>query len=147
SAEVKTLAFLNYGAFFPTRDNSVGFSLSWEPFDWGRKKHEAAEKQRTVEQARNSRQDATNSVLLDVNDKYRALRQSRTQLRVSALAQETSIESLRVAKNRYAVDHVLLKDVLQGQVSLERSNSEYQQALLSFWNARADFERAMGEDQ
>ena len=147
SAEVKTLAFLNYGAFFPTRDNSVGFSLSWEPFDWGRKKHEAAEKQRTVEQARNSRQDAINSVLLDVNDKYRALRQSRTQLRVSALAQETSIESLRVAKNRYAVDHVLLKDVLQGQVSLERSNSEYQQALLSFWNARADFERAMGEDQ
>jgi hypothetical protein len=42
---------------------------------------------------------------------------------------------------------VLLKDVLQGQVSLEQSNSDYQQALLSVWNSRADFERALGEDQ
>ena len=87
------------------------------------------------------------SRLIDVNDKYRGLRQSRTQLRVARLAQETAIESLRVTKNKYAVQNVLLKDVLQGQVSLEQSNSDYQQALLSFWNSRADFERALGEDQ
>ncbi len=90
--------------------------------------------------------DAVTTVLLDVNEKYRQLRQSRTQLRVARLAQETAIESLRVSRNKYAVQNVLLKDVLQGQVNLEQSNSEYQQALLSFWNARADFERALGED-
>jgi len=37
--------------------------------------------------------------------------------------------------------------VLQRQVNLEQANSDYQQALLSFWNSRADFERALGEDQ
>jgi outer membrane protein TolC len=147
SAEFNTLSFMNYGSFIPTRTNSVGLSLTWEPFDWGRKKHEAAEKQHIVDQARYSRQDAVNTVLLDVNDKYRQLRQSRTQLHVARLAQETAIESLRVAKNKYAVQNVLFKDVLQGQVSLEQSNSDYQQALLSFWNSRADFERAIGEDQ
>jgi outer membrane protein TolC len=147
SAEVNSMSFLNFGQFFPAHSTSVGVSVSWEPFDWGRKKHEAAEKQHTVAQARNSQQDAINTVLLDVNDKYRQLRQSRTQLRVARLSQETAIESLRVAKNRFAVQSVLLKDVLQVQVSLEQSNSDYQQALVSFWNARAEFERALGEDQ
>ena len=145
--EFNTLRFLNYGDFFPAGSNSVGIGVSWEPFDWGRKKHEAAEKRRTVQQARNSGQDAINSVLLDVNDKYRQLRQSRTQLRVARMTRETALESLRVTRNKFAVQNVLLKDVLQGQVNLEQSNSEYQQALLSYWNSRADFERAMGEDQ
>jgi outer membrane protein TolC len=147
AAEFNTLRFLNYGQFFPTGSNSVGVNVSCEPFDWGRKKHEAAEKQHTVDQARNSQQDAINAVLVDVNDKYRRLRQSQTQLRVARLAQETAIESLRVTGNKFAVQAVLLKDVLQGQVSLEQSNSDYQQALLSVWNSRADFERALGEDQ
>jgi outer membrane protein TolC len=147
SAEFNALNFLNYGQFFPSHSNSAGLSLSWEPFDWGRKKHEAAEKQRTVEQTRNSQLDAVNTVLLDVNDKYRQLRQSRTQLRIARLSQETAIESLRVTRNKFAVQSVLLKDVLQGQLNLEQSNSDYQQALLSVWNSRADFERALGEDQ
>ena len=147
AAEVNSLSFLNFGQFFPAHSASVGVSVTWEPFDWGRKKHEAAEKQHIVAQARNGRQDAINSVLLDVNDKYRQLRQSRTQLRVARLSQETAMESLRVAKNKFEVQSVLLKDVMQVQVSLEQSNSDYQQALVSFWNARAEFERALGEDQ
>jgi outer membrane protein TolC len=147
SAEVNAMNFMNFGRYFPTQTTSVGVSLTWEPFDWGRKKHEAAEKSRTVTQARNSQRDAVNAVLIDINEKYRQLRQSRTQLHVARLAQETAIESLRVTKNKYAVQTVLLKDVLQGQVSLEQSNSDYQQALLSFWNSRAEFERALGEEQ
>jgi len=147
SAEINNLSFLNYGQFFPSHSTSVGVSVSWEPFDWGRRKHEVAEKQRTVDQARNGQQDAINSVLMDVNDKYRQMRQSRLQLRVARLSQETATESLRVAKNRFEAQSALLKDVLQVQVSLEQSNSDYQQALVSFWNARAEFERALGEDQ
>ena len=147
SAEFNAITLLNYGRFLPTQTTSIGVSVSWEPFDWGRKKHEIAAKQRTIDQASNARQDAINAVLIDVNEKYRQLRQSQAQLRVARLEQETSIESLRVTKNRYAVKAVLLKDVLQGQVGLEQSNGDYQQALVSFWNARAEFERALGEDQ
>jgi outer membrane protein TolC len=106
-----------------------------------------AEKRRIIDQARYTRQDALSSVLIDVNEKFRQLRRSRSQLRVARLTQETALESLRVVKNKYAVQAVLLKDALQAQVSLEQSNSDYNEALLSFWNARADFERALGEDQ
>jgi outer membrane protein len=86
-------------------------------------------------------------VLVDINDKHRQLRYRRAELRVARLAQETALENLRVVKNKYVVRAALVKDVLQAQVNLEQSNAEYQQALTSFWNARADFERAVGEDR
>ena len=147
SAEFNTLTFLNWGRFMPTQSASVGVSVSWEPFDWGRKKHESAEKQHTVEQAGVAQKEAEGAVLLDVNDKFRQLQYRRAELRVARLAQETASENARVAKNRYGVQSALLKDVLQAQVSLEQSNSDYQQALTTFWTARAEFEHAIGEDQ
>jgi outer membrane protein TolC len=147
SAEFNNLTFLNWGRFMPTQSVSIGVSLSWEPFDWGRKKHEAAEKERTIEQARLARQDTENLVLVEISDKYRQLRHRRADLRVARLSQETAIEKLRVTKNKYLLQAVLVKDVLQAQSSLEESNAQYQQALASFWNARADYERALGEDR
>jgi outer membrane protein TolC len=145
--EFNSLMFLNWGRYMPTQTTSIGVSLSWEPFDWGRRKHEAAEKQRSVAQAQIARQETENSVLVDINDKHRELRYRRAELRVARLSQETAVETLRVMKNRYSAQAALVKDVLQAQAGLAESNTEYQQALTSFWNARADFERAIGEDQ
>jgi outer membrane protein TolC len=147
AVEFNTLAFMNWGRYMPSQTMSVGVSLTWEPFDWGRKKHEAVEKQRTVEQARIAQRETESAVLVDINDKYRQLRYRRAELRVARLSQEAAVETLRVAKNRYSVQAVLVKDVLEAQAGLEETNTEYQQALTSFWNARADFERAIGEDQ
>jgi outer membrane protein TolC len=146
AAEFNNLSFLNWGRYMPSQTMSIGVSLTWEPFDWGRRKHEAAEKQRTVEQARIGHKEAESMVLVDINDKYRQLRYRRAELRVARLAQEAAVENLRVTKIRYSVQAVLVKDVLQAQASLEESNSDYQQALTTFWNARADYERASGED-
>ena len=40
----------------------------------------------------------------------------------------------------------LLRDVLQQQAATASANSDYQQAILAFWAARADFEKSLGED-
>jgi outer membrane protein TolC len=42
---------------------------------------------------------------------------------------------------------VFLKDVLQAQTSLANADYDYQKALLSFWTAKADFEKAIGEER
>jgi hypothetical protein len=39
----------------------------------------------------------------------------------------------------------LLKDVLQIQANLADADEKYQQAVLAFWAAKADFEKARGE--
>ena len=124
----------------------VGLQLSWEYYDWGRKTNEMAARGKSIEQAKISSSDLQSQILLEVNSAYRKLQESRAALRVSQLAQETQREMLRVAMNKYKDQAALLKDVLQVQASSADANNQYQQALLSLWTARADFEKAIGEE-
>ncbi len=145
--EFNSLALINFNRFIPNQTQSVGLSLSWEPFDWGRKKQELSQKRYAVEQARNGVAEAESLIVLDVNEKHRELAQNRLRLRSAQLARDTAMERLRVVKNRYDADAALLRDVLNAQVAVEKGNTNFEQALLAFWDARAEFERALGEDQ
>jgi outer membrane protein TolC len=144
-----SVTFNYFSAFgvsvLPRNASGVGFTLNWEPFDWGRRKHELAEKQKIIEQAREGLREAESLILREVNDRFRKLQEARALLRVSQLHQEAAREKLRVATNKYAQEVALYKDVLQTQAALAEANDRYQQALLAFWTARADFEKAIGE--
>jgi outer membrane protein TolC len=114
----------------PQNLTSVGVLLTWEPFDWGRKHREVAEKRKSVVQARHAAHEAEATALLEVHQ----------------LAEETAKEKLRVVMNKYTEQAALLQDVLQAQANLADANYQYRQGLLSFWTARAEFEKALGED-
>ncbi|MCI0390940.1 MAG: TolC family protein [Acidobacteria bacterium] len=129
----------------PQNATGVGFTLNWEPFDWGRRRHEMAEKRKTIEQAQEGLREAEALILREVSDRYRKLQEARALLRVSQLHQESTREKLRVATNKYAQEVALYKDVLQSQAGLAEAQDRYQQSLLAFWTARADFEKAIGE--
>ncbi len=133
--------------FVPKNVASVGVSLSWEPFDWGRKKREVAEKARSIEQAELALREAENSARMDVNVSFRKLRQARQMLVINRLSQESSVEKLRVMSNRYKAQAALLGDVLNAQSVVAEADNQYQQTLLAFWTARADFEKAIGGEQ
>jgi outer membrane protein TolC len=124
----------------------AGFLLTWEPFDWGRKKREMEENARTANQARAGLREMQDKVLVEVGDQFRKLRQSRQMLVTAQLAQETARENVRVLNARYAAEETLFKDVLQAESSLAEADHQYQQALVSFWTAKADFERAVGSN-
>ncbi len=124
----------------------VGLELSWEFFDWGRKSNELAAKNKAIEQAKTSSSDLESQILIEVGSAFRKLQESRAALRVGQMAQETQREMLRVALNKYKDRSALLKDVLQVQASSADANNQYQQALLSLWTARAEFEKAIGEE-
>lgn len=147
SLAFNSISLVNFSGFIPSHFNSAGLNASWEPFDWGRRKHELAEKDRIIEQARNSVADAESAIIVEVNDGFRKLRQYRGQLRVARLEQETATENLRVVQEKFKLQALLMKDVLQAQAGQEQASSSYRQALASYWTAKADFERAIGEDQ
>ncbi len=144
-----SLTFGYFSAFgvsvLPQNATGVGLTAKWTPFDWGRRKAETAEKRKTAEQAQEGLREAEASILREVSDKYRKLQEARSLLRVSQLYQESAREKLRVATNKYALEAALYKDVLQSQAGLAEARDRYQQALLAFWTARADFEKAIGE--
>ena len=122
----------------------AGFLLTWEPFDWDRKKREMDENAKTAQQARHGLNEAQDKVLVEVGDQFRKLRQARQLLLAAQLGQETARENVRVLNVRYEQQESLFKDVLQAQSSLADADDQYQKALLSFWTAKADFERAVG---
>ena len=137
----------NFDNVVPKNLASVGVAVKWEVFDWGRKRGQLAEKDKTVEQANNGLHEAESLVLIDVSDKFRKLQQTRQALVVAQLAQETAREGLRVNTNRYKLAAALMSDVLQSQATLAEANHQYQQALLGYWTAKAEFEKALGEEK
>lgn len=137
----------NYPAVIPKNFADVGVTVSWEFFDWGRKKHQLAEKEKAVEQAKNGLKETEDQVLVDVGDKLRKLQQTGQALRVAKLAENSAKENLRVSTGQYKFQAVLLSNVLQSQASLAEATNEYQQALLAFWTAKAEFEKSLGEDK
>jgi len=137
----------NFDEFVPKNFAAAGFAVNWEVFDWGRKKHQLAEKQKTIEQANNSLRDAENSVMIEVGAKLRDLQEAAQTLRVAKLRQETARENMRVSINKYKAVATLFSNVLQTQATLADADYEYQKALLAYWTAKADYEKSIAADK
>ena len=90
--------------------------------------------------------DAEDKAVLEINSRFRTLGEKRALLRVMEMAQATSREKLRVKTNQFQVQAALLPDVLQLRAELANATDQYQQTLLAFWTAKADFDQALGEE-
>ena len=142
------MSFRNFdNEAIPKNTAGVGIAVKWEVFDWGRKKNQLAEKDRTIEQSKNDLREAESLVLIEVGDKFRKLQQTRQALVVAQLKQETARENMRVSVNKYKLQAALLSDALQTQATLADADYEYQKALLAFWTAKADYEKSIGADK
>src|SRR5258705_7602709 len=113
-----SLMLRNFEAVVPRNIASVGVVMSWEVFDWGRKKRQLAEKSKTIEQAENASREIEDQILIDVSDKFRKLQQTRLALRVAKLGCEATRERLPVMTANYQFLSALLSDVLQSQASV-----------------------------
>jgi outer membrane protein TolC len=125
---------------------SVGVQVKWEPFDWGRKGRELAAKSHILAQARLGVREAEDRAVVDINSRFRTLTEMRALLNVTEMAQRAAREQLRVKTTQYQAQAALLTDVLHVRAELADTNDRYQQALSAFWTAKADFERAVGEE-
>jgi outer membrane protein TolC len=144
SLAVSYFAPRNFGDVIPRNIATAGIQVSWEPFDWGRRKRELAEKGRVLEQARLSAEDVQALVLRDVNARHRRVGEARNLVRVSRAAQDAAREKTRVAVESYRQQAALMKDVLEVQSTLAAADHQYREALLQLWTAVADLEKAMG---
>lgn len=125
----------------------AGFMMTWEVFDWGRKRQELAAKTATLAQTKNTSRETESEVLIDVDSKFRNLQAGRGQLQASRAAQEAAREKVKESMDQFKNDTALLKDVLQAETHLAQADSEYQKALSGFWTAKAEFEKATGEEK
>jgi outer membrane protein TolC len=146
SAQVTYVGFQNID-FLPTNMVTAGLSLEWEnPWDWGRRKAQLAGLRDASKQQSLTAEDAADKVLLDVSRKYRALQEARLLVEAARAAKEASAERLRVVTNQFKQQSALLADVLKQIANDSQQAENLSQALAAFWNARADFDLALGND-
>jgi outer membrane protein len=147
SLTVNYVSTFSYSDFLPRSVSGIGVQMEWEFFDWGRKKRQLAEKELSITQADNEMQETQSQIVMEVNSRFRRMQEACQLLRVTRQAQTAARANVQMVTYRYRQEAVLLKDVLKAQANLADSNYEYQKALLSFWTAKADFEKAIGEDK
>jgi outer membrane protein TolC len=132
--------------FLPQNIGSVGALLTWQPWDWGERRHKVRQAALAEQQAQLSLEDTREQILLAVNSKFRHLREARSHLAVAEAVRDAEAEKMRNQKDAYSQQSILLSDLLKQQSSLADAESQYQQAVLAYWSARADFQKTLGEE-
>ncbi|HWZ76622.1 MAG TPA: TolC family protein [Candidatus Sulfotelmatobacter sp.] len=130
----------------PTNVAVAGFAMTWEPFDWGRRRNRVREKSNTLAQARNGAQEAESQIGVEVGLKYRKWKESSLLLKATRTGHEAAAEEFRVTSNKYKEQAALMKDLLQAQARSSETAFQYQQALSSYWSAFAELRKAMGTE-
>ena len=133
-------------SFLPQNLGAVGVLVTWQPWDWGQKRHNIAQKLDAEKQAQLSIDSVREQVLLEVDSTFRRLREARELLLATQAARDAEAEKLRNEMDAYSNQSILLSDLLQQHSSVANAEDQYRQGLLAFWKARADFERALGEE-
>ena len=141
------MSFQNFGNdAIPKNTASLGVVMKWEVFDWGEE-----------EPARGKRQGHRAGKQRPARSREPRPDRGRRQVPQSpadppgpgrrATQQETAREKMRVSTNKYKLLAALLSDALQTQATLADADYEYQKALLAFWTAKAEYEKAIGADK
>ena len=142
----------NYAAssnisFLPQSVGAVGVLLTWQPWDWGQKRHNVAQKVDAERQAQLSVESVREQVVQEVDSTFRRLREARELLTAAQAARDAEAEKLRNEMDAYSHQAIVLSDLLQQQSSVANAEDQYRQGILACWRARADFERALGEEE
>jgi outer membrane protein TolC len=130
----------------PENIASAGIEMKWNPFDWGGRRDEVRQKEITVKESKYQLDETRSQVLLDVDNTFRKLSESRSLVVVAGVARDAADEKLREVTDQFNKSVVLLRDLLEQQAAAANANHEYQQSLLAFWSAKANFEKALGQE-
>ncbi|MBV8572009.1 MAG: TolC family protein [Acidobacteriaceae bacterium] len=135
----------NFQNALPKNIAVAGFELTWEPWDWGRRKQEIAERRVKEEQAKVAVNSTQRAVLLEVRNAWRQLENTRRQLQLAEATEREDRQRLKETQEQVKREAVLTKVLFRAQSDLASADDRQQQALAAFWQARADLKKAIGE--
>jgi outer membrane protein TolC len=136
----------NFENVLPSNIGTVGLSLRWEPWDWGRKHKEYEEKRAKEEQATVGVGATERAVLLEVREACRQLENTRRQLTLTDANERAARQKLKEVQEQVIHEAALNSDLFRAQSDLASADSQQQQALSAFWKARADLKKVIGEE-
>ncbi len=146
SLYVSDIYFMNTSNYLPSQIASAGVSLTWEPWDWGRKQREAAALHAKEEQQRLALAQLEEQVKFESNRAWREYQRETRNYQASQAATQSAEEQLRVAKERYAKQAALMRDLLEAQTNWETAGQAEARARAAVGTAWANLQSAMGNE-
>jgi outer membrane protein TolC len=122
-----------------------GIFINYNAFDWGRRAFLAKAQAKSERAANLNLASIKDEVLIDLHAQANKLTEARLATRTTKYERTVALEDLRVSFNRYKFTAEKLSDVLASVNGLAEANNSYHQALIAFWEAKAEFERAVGQ--
>src|SRR5260370_16675641 len=104
--------------FLPQNGGWVGALLTWQPWDWGEKRHKVRQAALVEKQAGLSVEDTREQILFDVDSNFRHLREARAHLAVTEALRDAETDKLRNQKQTSSPQSNLLIDFLNQPHSL-----------------------------
>jgi len=135
----------NFANALPANIATAGLQLTWEPWDWGRKKHEYAAKQVKHEQAKVAVTATERAISIEVRNAWRELQTAQRQLALSDAVERATRQRLKEVQEQVRREAVLKKVLFETQSELASADSGHLQALTAYWKASADLKKAIGE--
>jgi outer membrane protein len=105
------LRTVNFSSTLPHNLSSVGIQATWDVFDWGKKREQLEIKRDAEAQATLELKEAEALIMVDVGHQYRRIIEAQKELALARALQSSSIEALRVTRNRYLQRETVLSDV------------------------------------
>jgi outer membrane protein len=113
-------------------------------YDGGANRAAIDKAQADVNTSRYALEQVTNGVVLDTRQSYLSLKESRERIVAAEKALEQARESVRLAQVRYKAGVSTQVELLDAQVALTLSETNYVNALYDYQSALARLERAVG---
>lgn len=130
----------------PRNMTSAGISMKYEPFTWGRRGAQLREKQHALSQAQNALEDKKSAAAVEIAARVRRVEESAAQIAVRRLESAAARERLRVTRTKFHQQAARLDEMFNANAALAQTAAHEQEAISAYWTARADYEKAIGEE-
>jgi multidrug efflux pump subunit AcrB/outer membrane protein TolC len=122
----------------------LGVQMSWNIFDWGKRKAVVGQRRMQFDQARENLNRIEKRVTVEIDKAYRKLEQTRMIIEVAREAVVLQKEKVRLSENGVKAGTVKTAQHAEAIAAMKRAQSDETQALLGFELALADLDRLSG---
>jgi outer membrane protein TolC len=123
---------------------TVGVNLSYDVFDFGRRRAEVRERQTQLSEAEENLEHLKDEVAVQVERTYNKLKRTKSMVEVAEQVVALRTEGERLASNQFHQGVVLVSQRRKAGVDVYRAQAELLQANLAYVLARAELDRTIG---
>ncbi len=136
---------------FPTKDEfrdtwDIGVSVSFDVWNWRTTTYKTTQAEAQLAQAEYSLGLIRDGISVEITQSWISLRQARERIAVAKTGVDQAEESMRTINESYKNGAALNTDVLDAQVALLQSKTNYTTALVDYELARVRLRKAVGDE-